>query len=140
MDGKICAFCIRMVKTRKRREPTKTKIVEVFLGILNAVKLYHWNTFSFAKHKATDELYSRLNEHIDKFVEVMMGKKGRIPEYSKKITATSSDFKRQVHNYREFLIHLGDLLDDERDTDLLNIRDEILADVNQFLYLLTLTK
>jgi hypothetical protein len=31
-------------------------------------------------------------------------------------------------------------LDKERDSDLLNIRDEILADVNQFLYLLTLTK
>lgn len=129
-----------MAKTKKRRSEPKVKIVEIFLGILNAIKLYHWSTFSYAKHKATDELYSRLNEHIDKFVEVMMGKTGRrIPEYSKRILATSGNFTTQIHNYRDFLMRLGDLLD-ETDTDLLSIRDEILADVNQFLYLMTLTK
>ncbi len=132
-----------MAKTKKRRPQTKpkVKIVEIFLGILNAVKLYHWNTFSFAKHKATDELYSRLNEHIDKFVEVMMGKTGHhIPEYNRQILATSGNFKEQIHNYRDFLMRLGDLLNKDTDTDLLNIRDEILADINQFLYLMTLTK
>ena len=30
--------------------------------------------------------------------------------------------------------------DKERDTDLLNVRDEILGDVNQFLYLLTFNR
>ena len=30
--------------------------------------------------------------------------------------------------------------DDKKDTDLLNIRDEILSDINQFLYLMTFDK
>jgi hypothetical protein len=132
----------RTVKNRKQNDSFKTVIVETFLGILNTVKLYHWNTYSFAKHKATDELYSKLNEHIDTFVEIMMGKDElRIPEFSKKMcNYTHTNFKVRIHEYREFLINLNKSLDKERDTDLLNVRDEILGDINQFLYLMTLTK
>lgn len=134
-----------MTRTRKNRKPNasfKATIVETFLGILNTVKLYHWGTYSYAKHKATDDLYSLLNEHIDKFVEIMMGKdEKRIPEFSKKIINNPKiNFKARIHEYREFLISLNKMLDKERDTDLLNVRDEILGDINQFLYLMTLTK
>jgi DNA-binding ferritin-like protein len=131
-------------QTRKSRKPNnsfKTTIVETFLGILNTVKLYHWGTYSYAKHKATDDLYKLLNEHIDKFVEIMMGKdEQRIPEFSKKINNPIINFKARIHEYREFLINLNKTLDKDRDTDLLNVRDEILGDINQFLYLMTLTK
>jgi hypothetical protein len=133
-----------MTRTRKNRKPKSsfnTTIVETFLGILNTVKLYHWATYSYAKHKATDDLYSLLNEHIDKFVEIMMGKdEHRIPEFSKKINNPVINFKARIHEYREFLISLNKTLDKDRDTDLLNVRDEILGDINQFLYLMTLTK
>ena len=48
-----------------------------------------------------------------------------------------TDFKSRVYEYRKFLISMNDTLDNRRDTDLLNIRDEILGDINKFLYLLT---
>jgi hypothetical protein len=48
-----------------------------------------------------------------------------------------ADFKARIYYYREFLKGLSDILDPRMDSDLLNIRDEILADINQFLYLLT---
>ena len=51
-------------------------IVTMFLQMLNTVKLYHWKTSSYAQHKATDDLYSSLNESIDSFVEIMLGKNG----------------------------------------------------------------
>jgi len=38
----------------------------------------------------------------------------------------------------DFLIGMGEILNDTEDTDLLNIRDEILAEVNKLKYLLTL--
>ena len=47
-----------------------------FLEMLMMVKLYHWKTTSYATHKATDELYTSLNENIDKFIEVLLGKAG----------------------------------------------------------------
>jgi len=113
------------------------------MEMLNAVKLYHWNTHSFSQHKATDELHSRLSENVDKFVEVLLGKDaGRLKHLDEKIALinarNTSDFKTRIHEYREYFINMNACFDSRRDSDLLNIRDEILADLNQFLYLLTL--
>ena len=58
------------MKTRRNR---KVDVVQRFIELLNVIKLYHWKTKSFPEHKNTDELYSSLNEHIDHFVEVMIG-------------------------------------------------------------------
>lgn len=123
----------------------KQIIVENFIEMLNTVKLYHWNTHSFSQHKATDELYERLNEHVDKFVEVLLGKKeDRVYNLSKNLPLVNihklSNFKDQIYQYRDYLIGFSKCLDKVKDTDLLNIRDEILGDINQFLYLLTLDK
>jgi DNA-binding ferritin-like protein len=121
----------------------KSIIVENFIEMLNTIKLYHWNTHSFSQHKATDELHERLSGHIDKFVEILLGKKedriqrihSKIPIMNAKSTTT---FRDKIYQYREYLIGMDKCFDKSRDTDLLNIRDEILGDINQFLYLLTL--
>lgn len=119
----------------------KTHIVNTFFDMLNTIKLYHWNTKKYPEHKATDELYEHLNEHIDKFVEVLLGKDASRIHHSKshvtKCTNTHQ-IKKKIHEYQDFLIRMNQVLDPKRDTDLLNIRDEILGDLNQFLYLLTL--
>jgi hypothetical protein len=132
----------RAKKTRKTHAQIKNHLVEVFLGILNSVKLYHWKTYSFSQHKATDELYSKLNEHIDTFMEILLGKdQSRIPDFNIRVPLVNdTSFKARILKYREFLIDMTHTFDKERDTDLLNVRDEILGDVNQFLYLLTFNK
>lgn len=123
----------------------KSHLVRIFLEMLNVVKLYHWKTRSFSQHKATDELYSRLNDHIDTFVEVLLGKdQSRINMIEKNIelldASSTKEFQKRVFEYRGFLTDLDRYFDQKRDTDLLNIRDEILGDINQFLYLLTFDK
>ena len=133
----------RRNKTHKRSLlPLKTKIVKTFIEMLNLVKLYHWKTHSFAEHKATDELYERLNTNIDKFIEVLLGKdQSRINIVSLRIdlleAETTKEIKHKIHEYREFLVDLTRLFDARKDSDLLNIRDEILGDLNQFLYQLS---
>jgi DNA-binding ferritin-like protein len=129
----------------KSKEQNKSHIVRVFLEMLNLIKLYHWKTHSYAEHKATDELYAKLNEHIDTFVEVLLGKDGsRIKSIEKRMPLVDAknivDFKQRMYEYREFLLDLNNHFDKNRDSDLLNIRDEILADLNQFLYLITFNK
>jgi len=52
----------------------ESDVVCKFLEMLNNIKLYHWKTYSYATHKATDELYASLGVNIDKFVEVLIGK------------------------------------------------------------------
>ena len=63
------------VSKKLNRKNTKLDLITIFLNLLNNVKIYHWKTRSYAVHKATDELYEKLNEQIDQFVEVLLGKK-----------------------------------------------------------------
>lgn len=124
---------------------TQQHIVIMFLQILNTIKLYHWKTSSYAQHKATDELYTNLNLNIDTFVEIMLGKTGgRV-----NLTGTKSiplldytdlsNFKREIEMYKRFLIDMNKdaELNITNNSDLLNVRDEILGNLNQFTYLLT---
>jgi hypothetical protein len=129
----------------KINETKKLKIVQMFIEILNNVKLYHWRTKSYAQHKATDELYEKLNKDIDSFVEVMLGKDGSRIKHLEKTTTTldfsnKKEFKENIFKFREFLINMNVHLDKNKDTDLLSIRDDLLVDINQFLYLLTFDK
>ena len=139
----------RTNKTKKYRgsinQYTQQKIVTMFLQMLNTVKLYHWKTTSYSQHKATDELYSNLNENIDSFVEIMLGKKGdRVNLTGQKSLplldyTNLSDFKKEVEKYKTFLINMNKDagLNITNNSDLLNVRDEILGNLNQFTYLLT---
>lgn len=125
---------------------SRQSIVTMFLQMLNTVKLYHWKTSSYSQHKATDSLYSDLNDSIDTFVEIMLGKNGgsRVD-----LTGTKSiplmaytdvtDFKKEVEKYKDFLIGMSDdaTLCADSNSDLMNTRDEILGQLNQFTYLLT---
>lgn len=135
-------------KTYKRKNKQinyKANIIKMFLALINMIKLYHWKTRSYAQHKATDELYANLNIHIDKFVEVLLGKdNSRIHMMSKKMKLidcdNTQDFKKHIFEYREFFINMDKYFDKKRDSDLLAIRDDILIDINQFLYLMTFDK
>ena len=53
------------------------EIVCLMMTLRDQIKIYHWQTMSFPRHKATDELVGKLDDNIDKFVEVYMGKYGR---------------------------------------------------------------
>jgi DNA-binding ferritin-like protein len=121
------------------------EIVIKFLTMLNTIKLYHWKTHSYATHKATDELYGKLNEHIDSFVEILLGKTGDRVNLTKVNRMDLCDFtsvdqlKKEIMEYKNYLVELNNnkTMKIMSNTDLFNIRDEILGNLNQFLYLLT---
>jgi len=123
------------------------EITIVFFEVLLMIKAYHWKTHSYATHKATDELYSKFNEDMDKFIEVLLGKTGsRIDLMNHKtirlLDLPSQDLlKREIEAFKGYLVSLNDnkALQSMSNSDLYNIRDEILGDLNQFLYLLTFT-
>ena len=117
----------------------------MMLESLIMIKLYHWKTHSFSSHKATDDLYAKLNENMDNFVEVLMGKMaGTRADFlsTKSIKMVDLSNKKQlvgrVNVIKGYLSAMEKTIPLENATDLLNIRDEILADLNTFLYLLTL--
>ena len=127
---------------KKYTNRQKSKIVQTFMELLTMIKLYHWKTHSYAQHKATDELYAKLNENIDKFIEVLLGKtKNRIIMLENKMRMydlnNRQELKEHIFEYRQFLIDMDHDFSPKKDSDLFSIRDDILADLNQFLYLLT---
>jgi hypothetical protein len=136
--------------TRKNRSTGslsafQKEITVVFLEMILMVKLFHWKTTSYATHKATDELYTKLNSNIDEFIEVLLGKSGiRTDLMSNKTIrlvdlSSTESLKREIEAFKSYLVSLNDnaTMKKMANTDLFNIRDTILGDMNQFLYLLT---
>ena len=140
----------KLNKTRKAHASTSVKkqIVKKLLSMLITIKLYHWNTLTFSVHKATDDLYAELNTLMDSMVEVLLGKHTSVNEKNKhnilnikniKVNnyKDNGKFKQEVESYKKFLVGLNHVFS-KYDSDLLNIRDEILAALNKLSYLLTL--
>jgi DNA-binding ferritin-like protein len=115
--------------------------IKTFLEILNIVKLYHWSTHSYSQHVATDELYHDLNKYIDEFVEIMLGKSKRRFK-TIKISSASVDTKKvfitKINSFKQYLMKLNDKMDKTEDSNLFNIRDEILGTLDKLIYLFEL--
>ncbi len=117
--------------------------VHFFFQMRDQIKLYHWQTYSYSRHKGTDEVLKSLENHIDLFVEVWMGKHGR-PKMTKTTDtvtiknmadSTAAKFIKSCIDYLQ-----GPLSRSIKatDTDLANIRDEMIGELHQLLYLFTL--
>jgi hypothetical protein len=114
-------------------------IVNFFFHLQLLNKLYHWNTTSYARHKATDNFNERFLELVDKFTEVFIGTYNMKPQIEEirinKEFLTDNGIKKLFIFTRKYLKSFDKM---SLTSDLLNIRDEILAEVNQTLYLFNL--
>lgn len=116
-----------------------------FLSFDINLKLYHWMTQSYARHKATDDLHEKVLGLGDTFVEAFIGKYGRPTNFTKK------DMQQDIFSLNDTSIHkyLDDCvryltkdilkyIKEDKDVDLINIRDELITDISQTKYLFTL--
>lgn len=116
--------------------------VNFFLGLQCQLKINHWQTKGYARHQAFGDTYNSLQDLIDNYVEEAMGKYGRfiLDEESKNIQISNLsdiDMKSFINTVRDALVQFNEQVD-ETDTNLLNIRDEMLGLMNKLSYLLTL--
>ena len=114
-------------------------LASTLLGFVVQIHVFHWLTTSFSQHKALGDLYDGIHDLTDDFMEVYMGKYGRSigANTASMITYNSANVADYISTFESFLIGLTNELD-PTDTDLLNIRDEMLALVHTTQYLLTL--
>lgn len=118
------------------------EIINLMLTLRNQVKIYHWETMQYSRHKSTDDLVDKLDDAIDKFMEVYFGKYGRLNLNQRNGTIRLRNYNDDegpelLKQAVEWLSTRLPKLLSSKDTDLLNIRDEIVADLNQTLYLFT---
>ena len=118
------------------------QIITPLLTLQNQLRIFHWQTKSYSEHKALQKAYEGLDDLIDIFVEVYFGKYGNIN--------AKDSFKLNLENYsakdcretiQDGINYLQNLTNEmkENDTELLNIRDEMLAVLERTKYLLRLT-
>jgi hypothetical protein len=116
-------------------------IVAGLQELQNQVKYFHWQTKSYSQHKALGRVFDSITELIDTFVETLMGKYGRPSTKGQKFEMFDFDdvnIEEWTGGVCDLLISFSDVLDDSQDTDLLNVRDEMLGEFNKLKYLLTL--
>jgi len=117
------------------------QIIEQLLHLQLQSKIFHWQTTSYAQHSAFGSFYDSLDSHIDKLVEVFQGRYNTRLTFGKALQLKNM----QEVNVLESLTRCVILLETdfpthctEQDTELFNIRDEILSEINKLKYLLTL--
>jgi hypothetical protein len=118
-------------------------MITFFLHLQNTIKVYHWQTTSYARHKATDELLERIANLIDRFVETFIGRYGQRPSFPSGITLqleqmSDNRAEEMLKSYVQVLKYELPKQLKPSDSDLLNIRDEIVGHIHQTLYLFTL--
>lgn len=117
-------------------------MIDKLLGLQNQLRIYHWQTTSYSEHKALGKAYDALDESIDTFVESWMGVYGKV-SVAGGIRMTLLDYApdgpgKLLDQATEFFTsgELGSALNGN--TDLANIRDEMLGTINRTKYLLAL--
>lgn len=118
-------------------------IVCYLLAMHDTIRVYHWQTRSHARHTATCQLLETLLPLIDTLVETYIGRYQR-PSYAgngftMKIEELSeASAVKKLQAYGTWLKVEFPSWMKEHDSDLFNIRDEMLGIIHQTLFRFTL--
>jgi DNA-binding ferritin-like protein len=116
--------------------------INLFLGLQAQLRIFHWQTKGYARHNAFGVTYDTLEDLIDTFVEEAMGKYGRFTLDGETNTIQLANLKElkpeaMLDTIISALNQFSEQFE-ETDTNLLNVRDEMLGAINKLKYLLTL--
>ena len=114
-------------------------IIQLFFTLQLSNKLYHWNTSSFSRHKATDKLDTQLSKIIDNFIEVFIGRYNIKPQV--KLINLNPCFLTDlgiVTLFEKSVKYLDKMDKQINNSELLSIRDDLVIEINTILYLFKL--
>ena len=117
------------------------QILGVLMGMQHQLKLYHWQTTSYARHKAIDTFMKAYVPLLDRFVETYQGALGRRIFLQRHVLKLDDLSHENVVVYvRQMEVFLRDVVGPavQPYPDVVNLRDEILGHTHQLLYLFTL--
>ena len=122
-------------------EKKLSECVSFFLHMQSQLRMYHWQTKSYARHKASDELIADVVELSDRFVESFIGKlNGTRPVAIKQEPLGDLDDVKIGAFLDACLAYLTVAVPKivQNDSALLNVRDEIMSAIQKTKYLFTL--
>ena len=112
------------------------------LSLRDQIHVFHWQTEVGDKHKALGDYYDDFLEQLDGLMEVVMGKYGRFSVKSVGTPAPLVDLKDV--NVEEFVDSKVSIFVEakkifSKDPEILNIIDEVIAEIQKLKYLLTMS-
>jgi uncharacterized protein (DUF608 family) len=112
------------------------------LSLRDQIHVFHWQTEIGDQHKALGDYYEDFVEQLDDLMEVIMGKYGRISVKSVGTPQPLIDLKDV--NVETFVDSKITIFEDakklfSKDSEILNILDEIIAEIQKLKYLLTMS-
>lgn len=120
------------------------KIVIKALQIQSQIRILHWQTTSYAEHAAFGSFYDKIDSVLDKLIETIQGKYGRI-FLGGLDSIPVSDYSNLKLNV--FLLDIETFFSSEiftcgiekiRDPEIDNVIQEIRGEFNKLKYLLSL--
>ena len=152
-----------IIKNPNKMEPDNTKspnknivpteeskyghIFKMILQNSAQTKLLHWQCALYGQHKALDKLFENIIEIGDGLAESIMGKYGKPVLTEDQLCLKLMNFenpkdgdlsKYMDHLYKCYTIDCKSLLDENSDSELINILDEMIAAIDQTKYLISL--
>jgi hypothetical protein len=111
-----------------------SKILKNLLTFQNQMKLYHWQTKSFARHSASDKLVEKAMAITDRIIESYQGSHEKIMLNDSNKTLeldniTDDNIVAYLNKMKAFLnTDFEQILDEAKNGDVFNLRDEMLID------------
>lgn len=105
--------------------------VSVLLHSSTVTHFMHWATDSYAKHQALGEYYDAIIELVDEYAEAFMGKYGQLKTFPEDFHLSEEPVD-YLNSIKDFIEQSREHL--PKDTELMNLVDEIADQVNSTLY------
>lgn len=125
---------------KKIRKHTQQTVYEKFMTLYVGLKGYHFTTKFFNRHKAIDDFMDHYSGLYDKFMESCMGHHGQMTLYPYTLTIPTINDDTVLEYLYYFLTFLREDIGNHYRNypDLINIRDEMITEVEKLIYLLRL--
>ena len=112
-------------------------LIKILLQFRMDVKMYHWQTKYFSKHKISDELLSSIDDISDKIIEVMLGKFNMRPNIDDTIFISNMKDETFIDILNKNVILLEKILNYIKFVSFKSLIDELLVEINKVLYLMS---
>ncbi len=131
-------------KIYRQNNLTMKKIIIKCLQVQAQFRVLHWQTTSYAEHMAFGSFYAAIDPIIDKLIEAIQGKYGRITlggidsiQVSDYSNLKLNVFMMDIDTFFSTEIYLCGI-DKSKDSEIDNIVQELTGEIDKLKYLMTL--
>jgi DNA-binding ferritin-like protein len=139
--SEISTISANAIENKQIDKNTMLSLNKLTINLLNyqvVLKLYHFQTELYGSHKTIDSYLDKYAQTMDKFLEIAQGIYGKITIKKYKFNGSSHTDENIIKQLDGMIYLLRTKINNILGTytDLINVRDELVGDIEQLKYLL----